>query len=289
MNLAIVAAASSAAGVVALVLALAPVRRPSDSPLHGWGQRRLSRLADQLHEAGVAVAPSIFLLISGGAFTVGAVAGGLVTPPLAPVGAIAGAIAPWVVLRTAVARARARADREALVLLQIAGRPPAGGRHLRWKRCGPLPRAWRRRQVRDDLAWVANRFRLDRPIHGSLAAVAARTPSRHLRLAYRVLARAIEHGVAGRRAVTALEGLEATVAANLRAHEDLRAKTRGLRIQIVVVAVAIPVIHLYLRGTNPESFTVMDEPLGQFVLLPGAVMCEVLGLYLWRRFTRAQA
>ena len=288
MNLAIVAAASSAAGVVALVLALAPVRRPSDSPLHGWGQRRLSRLADQLHEAGVAVAPSIFLLISGGAFTVGAVAGGLVTPPLAPVGAIAGAIAPWVVLRTAVARARARADREALVLLQLLGAHlRAGATYMEALRAAAEGVATP--QVRDDLAWVANRFRLDRPLHGSLAAVAARTPGRHLRLAYRVLARAIEHGVAGRRAVTALEGLEATVAANLRAHEDLRAKTRGLRIQIVVVAVAIPVIHLYLRGTNPESFTVMDEPLGQFVLLPGAVVCEVLGLYLWRRFTRAQA
>ena len=288
MNLAMVAAASSAAGVVALVLAFAPVRQPSDSLARSWVQRCLDRIADHLHEAGVAVAPSIFLLISGGAFTVGAVAVGLVAPPLAPVGAIAGATAPWVVLRTAVARARARADREALVLLRLLGAHlRAGATYMEALRAAAEGVATP--QVRDDLAWVANRFRLDRPLHGSLAAVAARTPGRHLRLAYRLLVRAIEHGVAGRRAVTALEGLEATVAANLRAHEDLRAKTRGLRIQIVVVAVAIPVIHLYLRGTNPESFTVMDEPLGQFVLLPGAVMCEVLGLYLWRRFTRAQA
>ena len=288
MNLAVVAAASSAAGVVALVLAFAPFRRPSDSPACSWVQRRLDRIADHLHEAGVAVAPPIFLLISGGTFTVGAFAGGLVAPPLVPVGAIVGAIAPWVVLRTAVGRARARADREALVLLQLLGAHlRAGATYVEALRAAAEGVATP--QVRDDLAWVANRFRLDRPLHGSLSAVAARTPGRHLRLAYRLLARAIEHGVAGRRAVTALEGLEATVAANLRAHEDLQAKTRGLRIQIVVVAVAIPVIHLYLRGTNPESFTVMDEPLGQFVLLPGAVMCEVLGLYLWRRFTRAQA
>ena len=33
----------------------------------------------------------------------------------------------------------------------------------------------------------------------------------------------------------------------------------------------------------------MDEPLGQLVLLPGAVLFEVLGLFLWRRFTRARA
>jgi len=288
VNLAFVAAASSAAGVVALVLALAPVRRPSGASPQGWGQRRLSRIADQLDEAGVAVAPPIFLVINGGALVVGAVIGGLVAPPLAPVGAIVGAIAPWVVLRTAVGRARARADREALVLLRLLGAHlRAGATYIEALRAAAEGVATP--QVRDDLAWVANRFRLDRPLHGSLAAVAARTPGRHLRLAYRVLARAIEHGVAGRRAVTALEGLEATVAANLRALEDLRAKTRGLRIQIVVVAVAIPVIHLYLRGTNPESFSVMDEPLGQFVLLPGAVMCEVFGLYLWRRFTRAQA
>ena len=62
----------------------------------------------------------------------------------------------------------------------------------------------------------------------------------------------------------------------------------GLRIQIVVVALAIPAIYLYLRGTNPGSFTVMDEPLGQYVLLPGAILLEVLGLLLWRRFTRAR-
>ncbi|MCY3783047.1 MAG: type II secretion system F family protein [Chloroflexi bacterium] len=288
MNLAVVAAGFAAAGVVVFALALMPVRQPSDSPMHGWVQRRLGRLADQLHEGGVAMTPPIFLVINGGVLVVGAVIGGLVAPPLVPVGAIVGAIAPWVVLRTAVVRARARADREALVLLRLLGAHlRAGATYMEALRAAAEGVATP--QVRDDLAWVANRFRLDRPLHGSLAAVAARTPGRHLRLAYRVLARAIEHGVAGRRAVTALEGLEATVAANLRAHEDLRAKTRGLRIQIVVVAVAIPVIHLYLRGTNPESFTVMDEPLGQFVLLPGAVMCELLGLYLWRRFTRAQA
>ena len=288
MNLAIVAAGCAAAGVVAVALALAPVRRSSASPADGWGQRRLSGLAVQLHEAGLAITPPIFLLINGGTLAVGAVAGGLVTPPLALLGAIAGMMAPMVVLRAAVARARARADREALVLLRLLGAHlRAGATYIEALRAAAEGVATPR--VRDDLAWIANRFRLDRPLHGSLAAVAARTPGRHLRLAYRVLARAIEHGVAGRRAVTALEGLEATVAANLRAGEDLRAKTRGLRIQIVVVALAIPIIHLYLRGTNPESFTVMDEPIGQFVLLPGAVLFEVLGLFLWRRFTRARA
>ena len=230
--------------------------------------------------------PPVFLLINGGTLAVGAIAGGLVSPPLALPGAIAGAITPIVVLPAAVARARA--DREALVLLRLLGAHlRAGATYIEALRAAAEGVATP--QVRDDLAWIANRFRLDRPLHGSLAAVAARTPGRHLRLAYRVLARAIEHGVAGRRAVTALEGLEATVAANLRAGADLRAKTRGLRIQIVVVALAIPVIHLYLRGTIPESFTVMDEPLGQFVLLPGAVLFEVLGLFLWRRFTGARA
>ena len=182
---------------------------------------------------------------------------------------------PVLVLRTAVTRARARADREALVLLRLLSAHLRTGatyvEALRTAAEGVVTA-----QVQDDLAWIASRFRLDRPLHGSLAAVATRTPGRHLRLVYRVLARAIEHGVAGRRAVTALEGLE-------------QARTRGLRIQIAVVAIAIPVIHLYLRWTNPASFTVMDQPLGQFVLLPGAVLCELMGLLLWRRFTRGRS
>ena len=287
MNPALIAAGAAAAGLVAVTLAVAPAPRPGTTTADGWVDHRLTGLGAQLYEAGVGMAPQTFLLLNGLVLVIGGLIGGVVALPAALLGAAAGAMAPSLVLRTAVARARARADREAVVLLRLlSAHLRTGATYVEALRAAAEGVVTA--QVQDDLAWIASRFRLDRPLHASLSAVAARTPSRQLRLAYRVLARAIEHGVAGRRAVTALEGLEATVAANLRAHDDLRAKTRGLRIQIAVVAVAIPVIHIYLRGTNPGSFTVMDQPLGQYVLLPGAIGCELLGLLLWRRFTRGR-
>ena len=287
MNPGIAAAVCAAAGTIALALALAPSGMRPVTPGHAWWHRRLAGLGAQLREAGVAMSPRAFLLVNGSVVALGGALGGAVAPPLALVGAAAGAITPVVVLRAAVARAQTHADREALVVLRLVGA------HLRTdatylEALRAAAEGVSTSQVRDELAWIANRFRLDRPLHHLLVEVAARTPGRHLRLTYRVLARAIEHGVSGRRAVVALEGLEATIAANLRAREDLQAKTRGLRIQIVVVALAIPAIYLYLRGTNPGSFTVMDQPLGQYVLLPGAILLEVLGLLLWRRFTRAR-
>ncbi len=287
MNPAIAAAVFATAGVVALALALAPAATRPAAPEHAWLHRRLVGLSAQLREAGVLISPRTFLLLNGVAVALGVAVGGAFAPPFALMGAAAGAITPAVLLRAAVTRTQARADREALALLRlVAAHLRTDATYLDALRAAA--EGVSTPQVRDELAWIANRFRLDRPLHRSLVEAAARTPGRHLRLAYRVLARAIEHGVSGRRAVVALEGLEATIAANLRAREDLRAKTRGIRIQIVVVALAIPAIHLYLRGTNPESFTVMGEPLGQFVLLPGAVLLEVVGLLLWRRFTRAR-
>lgn len=287
MNPALIAAGSAAAGLVALVLAIVPLPASPATVGPAWGHRRVSGLRAQLHEAGVGLSPQTFLLLNGLAAVLGGLIGGVVALPAAVIGAATGAMAPVLVLRMAATRARARADREALILLRLlSAHLRTGATYVEALRAAAEGVVTA--QVQDDLAWIASRFRLDRPLHSSLTAVAARTPGRHLRLSYRILARAVEHGLAGRRAVTALEGLEATIAANLRAHDDLQARTRGLRIQIAVVALAIPVIHLYLRWTNPASFTVMDQPLGQYVLLPGAVLFELVGLLLWRRFTRGR-
>ncbi|MCY3959289.1 MAG: type II secretion system F family protein [Chloroflexi bacterium] len=283
----LIAAGCVAAGLVALALALAPAPRSSATATAVARNRRFVGLGTQLQEAGIRIAPHTFVLLNAVAVALGGLIGGLVAMPAAMLGAVAGTIAPILVLRATVGNARARADREALVLLRhLSAHLRAGATYIEALRAAAEGVATA--QVQDDLAWITSRFRLDRPLHASLAVVAARTPGRNLRLAYRVLARAIEHGVAGRRAVTALDGLEGTIAANLRAKDDLRAKTRGLRIQIFVVALAVPIIHVYLRWTNPASFTVMDQPLGQYVLLPSAVLCELGGLLLWHRFTRGR-
>lgn len=287
MNSALIAAGSAAAGLVAVSLAFASAHARPTTAASGWAQHRFRGLRVQLHEADVGLSPRTFVLLNGLAVVLGGLIGGVIALPAAVLGAAAGAMSPALILRMAASRARARADRESLVLLRLlCAHLRTGATYVEALRAAAEGVVTV--QVQADLAWIANRFRLDRPLHVSLVAVAARTPSRHLRLAYRVLARSVEHGVAGRRAVTALEGLEATVAANLRAEDDLHARTRGLRIQIAVVALAIPVIHLYLRWTNPASFTVMDQPLGQYVLLPSAVLCELAGLVLWRRFTRGR-
>ena len=257
-------------------------------PGRAWLHLRLARLDAQLKEAGTAISPRTVLLVNGAAVALGAVLAAAVSPLLAIVGLAAGAVAPHALLRRAVARSQARADHEALTLLRlVAAHLRTGATYVEAVRSAA--EGVSTAQVRDELAWVANRFRLDQALHRSLAEVASRTPGRNLRLVYRVLARSAESSVPGQRGVVALEGLEATIAANLRAREELQAKTRGIRLQVFVVALAIPAIFLYLRWSNPGAFTVLDQPLGRFVLLPGAVVLLLLGLLLWRRFSQVLA
>jgi Flp pilus assembly protein TadB len=68
-----------------------------------------------------------------------------------------------------------------------------------------------------------------------------------------------------------------------RMQDDVRARTSGLRVQIVLLAALVPGLALYLAITLPGMAETLTSPLGRFVLLPLAALLEVAGIAASRR------
>jgi Flp pilus assembly protein TadB len=63
-----------------------------------------------------------------------------------------------------------------------------------------------------------------------------------------------------------------------RISDDVRARTSGLRAQVVLLAALVPGLALYLAVTVPGLAETFATPLGRFVLLPLAAMLETVGI-----------
>jgi len=72
-----------------------------------------------------------------------------------------------------------------------------------------------------------------------------------------------------------------------RTADDVRARTSGLRIQVVLLAVLVPGLAFYLALTVPGMRETFTTPLGRFVLLPIAAMLETAGIIASRRVVSA--
>ena len=65
--------------------------------------------------------------------------------------------------------------------------------------------------------------------------------------------------------------------------DDVRARTAGLRAQVVLLAALVPALALYLAFTVPGLAETFTTPLGRFVLLPLAALLELIGIFASRR------
>ena len=65
--------------------------------------------------------------------------------------------------------------------------------------------------------------------------------------------------------------------------DDVRARTSGLRVQVVLLAALVPCLALYLAVTVPGLPETFATPLGRFVLLPLAGVLELSGIVASRR------
>lgn len=65
--------------------------------------------------------------------------------------------------------------------------------------------------------------------------------------------------------------------------DDVRARTAGLRVQIVFLAALVPGLAVYLAVTVPGMAETFATPLGRFVLLPLAAVLELIGVVASRR------
>jgi Flp pilus assembly protein TadB len=65
--------------------------------------------------------------------------------------------------------------------------------------------------------------------------------------------------------------------------DDVRARTSGLRVQVVLLAGLVPGLALYLALTVPGLAETLSAPLGRFVLVPLAALLEMVGIIASRR------
>lgn len=68
-----------------------------------------------------------------------------------------------------------------------------------------------------------------------------------------------------------------------RLDEEIRARTAGLRSQVILLALVVPAIAAYLALTVPSLAATLGQPIGRFVLIPAAAALEVIGVIASRR------
>ena len=68
-----------------------------------------------------------------------------------------------------------------------------------------------------------------------------------------------------------------------RLDEEVRARTGGLRAQVILLALVVPAIAAYLALTVPSLAATLEQPIGRFVLVPAAALLELAGLIASRR------
>ncbi|MDE2862952.1 MAG: hypothetical protein OXL33_05845, partial [Chloroflexota bacterium] len=119
-----------------------------------------------------------------------------------------------------------------------------------------------------------------------LGAAALRADYRPLALLLTVMAQLARQGAQGQAAADVLNLVARQIELGLRAREQLSERTRGIAIQVYVVAGAIPLMAVWLWQSSPYRFSVFELPLGRTVLLPFALAMELVGLALLWRWTR---
>ena len=148
----------------------------------------------------------------------------------------------------------------------------------------------RHRWVRSDFDEATARYYANEPLGDALLVVRGRQASRNLRLVYDALIVAARTQQPASAAGEVLASLGEAARANRAIARQAAAESKGLRLQAAILAIVIPAMFLYLMAVNPELIApVTSTALGQYVLLPVAVLLEVAGIVLSWRVTRLEA
>ncbi len=274
MTLALEGALACALAVTSLALAPAfrapvlamPIAHPDRDALRdaGWTRSLL------IWEATRAGATLLALVI--------AVA--LSLPPIPAM--VAGAIAPSMAARMRADRAGRRARGATTRMLRVteaALRSNAG-----------VPEALRRaiggtedRLAVRPFAAALRAFDLGAPLDDALRRAAGATADPRVRVALDTLALGIASRLPGERAGALVAAVADRLAFHERLEEDVRARTNGLQLQVILLAGLVPALTIYLSYTVPSLGSTLGSSLGKLVLIPAAVLLEAIGILASRR------
>jgi Flp pilus assembly protein TadB len=269
-----------------LVLGLALVHPGEQVSIGAWLERQLASAASELRAARLETSPRWFLTVKAVSPLLGAGLGWLVSPVCSLIGLAAGFAAPRLYVRWLVNGQAERSEAQAPYLLQtLTAQLGAGATYLEALRQARQQAAdpW----IRGDLETVLARFLLNEPLETALAEVRSRIRGRNLGLVLDTLALCCLTRMPAATARALLQEIGSTVQFNLSLEQEVRARTAGQRLQVWLLALLVPALFLYFRLVAPDLLSTLDTTaLGRYLLLPGAVALECLGLYLSVRVTR---
>ena len=293
MDLTTLGAAAAGIAAFALLMALRPGGGRGESTLGdrvaAWREARIAAARDELAQARLELRPGSYLAVSVAAPAALGLAGLALSPPMAVLGAVAGAFVPRLYVRWLVGReARAADDEAPRVLRAMVNRAAAGGT---WPDLfAAASEVARHRWVRADFEELLGRYYANEPLADALSAVRSRQAGRNLALVFDALTVLATTHQPASAAAGVLGALNEAARSNQAIARSAAAESRGLRVQALILAVVIPALFLYLLAVNRELVApVVDTALGRLVLLPAAALLEVAGVVLSWRATRLEA
>jgi Flp pilus assembly protein TadB len=126
-------------------------------------------------------------------------------------------------------------------------------------------------------------FDLGAPLDQALRASAQRATDPRLRMGLETVAMGIASHLPHDRAGILIAAVADRLVFEERLDDEMRARTAGLRSQVLLLALVVPAIAAYLAFTVPSLAATLGQPIGRFVLIPTALVLELVGLIASRR------
>jgi Flp pilus assembly protein TadB len=196
-------------------------------------------------------------------------------------------LVPSLVLRARAMSVRERAAGRSLEVLQAthaalrSGVPLAAALRLALERTDPV--------VRDPFERALRAFELNGQFVPALRDSARGSHDRRVRLALDALALAAAEQLPAQRAAALVAGVADRLAFERRLVDEVRASTSGIRGQILLLALLVPALAAYLVATMPGLAATLATPLGTHVLVPTAIVFEIVGIVASRTIVRGLA
>ena len=197
---------------------------------------------------------------------------------------LVGAVIPTIVARGIAARRRDARARETVALLHMT---------LAGLRSGAtLTEALRfatRLEIQDGLepfSRAVRAFDLGASLDAALRDERAQARDRRVILTLDALSLCMSEQLPATRSAILIASAADRLVFEQRMLDDVRARTSGLRAQIVLLAALVPGLAFYLVVTVPGMAETFATPLGRFVLLPLATLLETAGIVASRHLVR---
>ena len=204
--------------------------------------------------------------------------------PLPLIGVFAAsALAPSLLVRYRAAAVRWQARLATTHLLRATEAALRSGASLPEALRRACDTAARDRLARRPFVDALRAFDLGAPLDQALRASARRATDPRLRMALETVAMGIASRLPYDRAGILIAAVADRLVFEERLDDEVRARTAGLRSQVLLLALVVPAIAAYLALTVPSLAATLGQPIGRFVLIPAALLLELVGVIASRR------